>query len=411
MIVVRRPGRDEAGGSNLVLSVPDHGGLVVTRRAVHADEVAGLDLVRISAAARDGEVAEGWQSSAPVLVVTGASLAEAIGRLAPLQVRQDVGRDEERPDGDVLVLPSGLVYGRVEPALAPAVLAAVAEDRVLADHLRGRSHLTAPLQVSEVALRRAARAAADRGARLVASDASDLPGTDRTAGHRTTSVWQVGAASWRVVVDTVPGAPPAAHTVVEVTDAAGPGRGARVWDQRYLEGAGRSEPHPAVVETATTLVPGTALDLACGTGRHALWLAENGWDVTALDFSRVGVESLQRTASGRGLMVEAQVGDARAWTPPDGAGYDLVLLSFVHLPEVLARATRWVAPGGRLLVVGHSASTPIGVGPSDLRLRLDRVDLAARVTGARLRVLRAAEVARDTVDGPTTDVVLVAVRP
>jgi hypothetical protein len=82
---------------------------------------------------------------------------------------------------------------------------------------------------------------------------------------------------------------------------------------------------------------------------------------------------------------------------------------FVHLPEVLGRAAGWMRPGGRLLLVGHS--TRSATGPSDPRLRLDRVDLAARVTGARLRVLRAAEVERTTAEGTGTDVVLLALKP
>lgn len=433
-MLIRRPGHEgEVDQPMLVLSVPDHGGLAISRRLTHVGEMTELDLPEIARAARAGEVSQGWEASAPVLVVCthapsdasgarhGEALAAALAELAPLQAWECSHPGGHHLGHDVVVLPTGLVYGRIEPELVPALLAAVAEGRVQVDHLRGRSHLTAPLQVSEVALRRAARAADDRAVRLVASDTSDLPGAP---GLRTTSVWQVSGESWRVVVDSTPGGAsrptgsvgdeepaPDVHTIVEVTAADGPGRGARAWDERYREADGPREPHPAVVETATGHAPGSVLDLACGTGRHSLWLAENGWDVTALDFSRVGIETLRRAATERDLRIDAQVGDARAWSPPGGARYDLVLMSFVHLPGVLTRATRWVAPGGRLLVVGHSASTPSGVGPSDPRLRLDRIDLAARVTGARMRVLRAAEVRRETADGTTTDVVVLAVRP
>jgi SAM-dependent methyltransferase len=188
------------------------------------------------------------------------------------------------------------------------------------------------------------------------------------------------------------------------------GRGPQDWDDRYREDPGPAAPHPAVMDALLGVAAGRALDIACGTGRHSLWLAEQGWDVTAVDFSRVGVEILARAAEGRGLAVDAHVADARTWTPPR-PGYDLVLMSFVHLPDLLATAAGWLAPQGRLLVVGHSTRTPDGTGPRDPRLRLDRVDLAARVTGARLRVLRAADVERDTADGVSTDVVVLAQKP
>lgn len=188
------------------------------------------------------------------------------------------------------------------------------------------------------------------------------------------------------------------------------GRGPQGWDGRYREGPGPAAPHLAVMEAVLGVAAGRALDIACGTGRHSLWLAEQGWEVTAVDFSRVGVETLVRAAAGRGLAVDTHVADARSWTPRQ-TGYDLVLMAFVHLPELLPRAAGWLGPCGRLLVVGHSACNPEGAGPRDPRLRLDRVDLAARVTGARLRVLRAAEVERETADGATTDVVVLAVRP
>ena len=194
------------------------------------------------------------------------------------------------------------------------------------------------------------------------------------------------------------------------TGTSSPGRGAHGWDERYREGPGPAAPHPAVMDAVLGVAAGRALDIGCGTGRHSLWLAEQGWDVTAVDFSEVGVATLARAAAGRGLTVGTHVADVRSWTPP-ASGFDLALMSFVHLPELLARVAGWLAPGGRLLLVGHSARTPEGTGPRDPRLRLDRIDLAARVTGARLRVLRASDVERETADGPTTDVVVLAQKP
>ena len=71
------------------------------------------------------------------------------------------------------------------------------------------------------------------------------------------------------------------------------------WDERYRadELIWKVEPNRFLVEEVAGLVPGRALDLACGEGRNALWLAERGWQVTAVDFSAVGLEKARRLAS------------------------------------------------------------------------------------------------------------------
>jgi ubiquinone/menaquinone biosynthesis C-methylase UbiE len=84
------------------------------------------------------------------------------------------------------------------------------------------------------------------------------------------------------------------------------------WDDRYRtdELIWRAEPNRFLVEEVVGLAPGRALDLACGEGRNALWLAERGWQVTAVDFSAVGLAKAQRLASERALdlrWVEADV--------------------------------------------------------------------------------------------------------
>ena len=71
----------------------------------------------------------------------------------------------------------------------------------------------------------------------------------------------------------------------------------RGWDERYRsEGLKHSTPTPLLVEIASQLKPGRALDLACGTGRNAVWLAEHGWTVTAVDGSPAAIEILQKTS-------------------------------------------------------------------------------------------------------------------
>ena len=82
------------------------------------------------------------------------------------------------------------------------------------------------------------------------------------------------------------------------------------WDRRYCEGEhARDEPHPLVTGFAAKLTPGFALDVACGAGRHAIWLAERGWQVTAVDSSRVAIEILEQRASEKGLAVNTVLAD------------------------------------------------------------------------------------------------------
>jgi len=438
----RRHGRERGTGSPWILvAVPDHGGILVHRRLASTGDAAVVDLVAVATALRSGQVPTGWERTSPVLAVcthakrdqccarSGRPVAAALHALAPEMVWECSHLGGHRLAGNVLELPSGLLYGRVAPGYADVLVEGARGARVLPDLLRGRSHLPQPLQVAEVALRQLQQAAGADDVQLVGSSEHGLAAADIT---RSVSTWTVqlptdtAAATWRVVVDTSPGtiprpascgnepqAPPPVHTVVEITDVEGPGRGAQAWDEGHAAaGHELADPDPTVVDAVQGLSPGTVLDLACGRGRHSLWLAGQGWQVTAVDFSRAALDQLRQEAGQRGLDVDVQLGDARAWTPP-ATGYDLVLLSFVHLPDVLVRATRWLAPGGHLVLVGHSTrNLTEGVGgPQDPRLLHQYVDLAARATGARLRVLRAGEVERHTPEGTAIDAVLVAQKP
>ena len=121
-------------------------------------------------------------------------------------------------------------------------------------------------------------------------------------------------------------------------------------------------PNRQLVVEAAGLPPGTALDAGSGEGGDALWLAERGWRVTAVDFSAVAVERAAARARERGLgeQIEWLHTDLDAWTPPAGR-FDLVTAHYLHarwadrtaLFRGLAAA---VAPGGTLLVVGHLMS-------------------------------------------------------
>jgi len=108
------------------------------------------------------------------------------------------------------------------------------------------------------------------------------------------------------------------------------------------------------------MTPGRALDLACGAGRNAVWLAEQGWRVTAVDFSEVGLTIARELARTRGVEVEWVEADVVAWVPA-ARSYDLVCVLYLQLPPparsaVLRHAADAVAPGGTLLVLGHDLS-------------------------------------------------------
>lgn len=100
-----------------------------------------------------------------------------------------------------------------------------------------------------------------------------------------------------------------------------------------------------------------AVDLACGTGRNARYLARHGWDVTAVDFAEEGIAYGRRVAEEAGLTITWQVADLLTWQP-QGAPYDLVCICYLHLPwsemeTVIRSAWSAVAPGGRMAIVGH----------------------------------------------------------
>ena len=118
-------------------------------------------------------------------------------------------------------------------------------------------------------------------------------------------------------------------------------------------------PNRQLVVEAGDLPPGAALDAGSGEGGDALWLAERGWRVTAVDFSPVALERAAARAADRGLAerIEWVHADLDAWTPPAG-GFDLVTAHYLHAtwsdrPGMFQRLSAAVAPGGTLLVVGH----------------------------------------------------------
>lgn len=199
-----------------------------------------------------------------------------------------------------------------------------------------------------------------------------------------------------------------------------------LWNERY-SGTDRvwsATPNEHVVEIVEPLPPGRALDLGAGEGRHAIWLAELGWQVTAVDFAESGLDRGRREAAERGVSdaITWVAADVTSWEPSGtmevsettevSEAYQLVLVAFLHVPEdVLTRARTWLAPGGRLVVIGHALRnlTEGAGGPQDPALLHSPEQLREHAAG--LHIERVEEVERTTADGETAiDVVLVARR-
>ena len=131
------------------------------------------------------------------------------------------------------------------------------------------------------------------------------------------------------------------------------------WDRRYAgsELIWTAEANRFLAAEAEGLPAGRALDVACGEGRNAIWLAQRGWQVTGVDFSPVGLEKAARLAEQRGAAVQWVLADLVDYVPPPAA-FDFVAILYLHIDGaamrgVLRRAAAALAPGGTLLVVGH----------------------------------------------------------
>jgi SAM-dependent methyltransferase len=172
----------------------------------------------------------------------------------------------------------------------------------------------------------------------------------------------------------------------------------RAWDERYAgqERVWSAGPNQFVEAALADLPPGRAVDLAAGEGRNALWLAGRGWQVTAVDFSRVGLDK-GRAAAGD-LPIEWVCQDVLEW---EGADYDLALVAYLQVAagprrEAVRRAFAALRPGGTLFWVAHDTSnlTEGTGGPPDPSRLMTAEDVLGDLAGQDLEVQRAERVAR-----------------
>jgi SAM-dependent methyltransferase len=167
------------------------------------------------------------------------------------------------------------------------------------------------------------------------------------------------------------------------------------WDEHWAAGGGVAEVNPHLVSETAAIAPGTALDAGCGVGTEATWLAEHGWRVVGVD---IAAQPRDPAAD-----VEWVTADLTTWEPE--TTFDLVTTFYAHpsIPQLdfYDRISRWVAPGGTLLIVGHLHD---GHHPDEASVT--STDVAARF-GEGWRVDTAVERTRDAAGhGRLADVVV-----
>jgi SAM-dependent methyltransferase len=187
------------------------------------------------------------------------------------------------------------------------------------------------------------------------------------------------------------------------------------WNRRYAvkEFIWTIDANRFLAEEAATLPPGAALDLAAGEGRNAIWLAERGWLVRAVDFSDVAIDKGRRLAAARNLAdkIDFHVADLRGYQP-EARRFDLVALLYLQIPQVelvpiLVRAARAVAPGGTFLLVAHdSANLTQGYGGPQQAAVLYTAEQVVAALNGELQIEKASSVERPVATDQGTKVAI-----
>ena len=189
------------------------------------------------------------------------------------------------------------------------------------------------------------------------------------------------------------------------------------WDSRYAssERLFSAEPDGSLVELVQDLPPGRALDVGAGEGRNSLWLARRGWDVTAVDHSRVALERLEAGAARDGLSVTTALADMNEYFV-GGERFDLVVLANLH-PDpderatLLAAAAAALKPGAHLFLVGHHVDSLGVAGPPDPERLYTEEAISRGLAGLKLLRLERRDGSHGDTGKPSVDVVAWALRP
>jgi SAM-dependent methyltransferase len=183
---------------------------------------------------------------------------------------------------------------------------------------------------------------------------------------------------------------------------------AEFWEARYA-GTGQvwsGRANRAMVDVVSSLPAGRALDLGCGEGGDAIWLAQHGWRVTGVDVSLTAIARARDAAEAAGVPadhIRFLAADLGSWRE-DGnpSPYDLVTASFLHSPveipraDILRHAASLVAPGGHLLILSHASAPPWSAHQHDYRFltpteEIDALDLPVSEWTVRIAETRARE--------------------
>ena len=182
------------------------------------------------------------------------------------------------------------------------------------------------------------------------------------------------------------------------------------WNQRYAaeELIWTAKANRFLMEETAHLATGSALDMATGEGRNAVWLAEQGWVVRAVDFSDVAIAKARRLAMARNVheAIDFREADLRTYDL-DFHRFDLVALIYLQIPQaellpILLRAARAVAPGGTFLLVGHDSENLLhGYGGPQRADMLYTAEQVVAALGNELVIEKAGRVERpvETPDG------------
>ena len=185
-----------------------------------------------------------------------------------------------------------------------------------------------------------------------------------------------------------------------------------LWNQRYSQkGSVWGAPNQFVVDRLADLEPSRILDLGCGQGRNAIWLAARGHTVTAVDVSDVAIGQAAELAADAGVVIDFVAADLVAWEPPE-ATFDLVLLAYMQAPETIRgalhrKSARALVPGGRVFIIAHhKENLEHGIGgPPSLDVLFDEDELAGDFVGFAIeentKVLRhvdTGDIAGDAID-------------
>jgi SAM-dependent methyltransferase len=182
---------------------------------------------------------------------------------------------------------------------------------------------------------------------------------------------------------------------------------AEEWNERYRasELVWSAGPNQFVEAELAGLAPGRALDLAAGEGRNAIWLARQGWQVTAVDFAQAGLDKGRTLAAG--LDIAWVCADATTWRPdPEDPAYDVSLIAYLQVPAADRRAAvrhayAGLRDGGTFLLVAHDSSNLAeGTGgPQDPSVLMTAEEVLADLGGETFEVHRAGRVPRLVRDG------------